>query len=157
MNDNQRQQLNQFFVYTFNRILLTEERVLARKFPNISVREHHILDAVGELESTDQNTMSQIAGKLFISVGALTVAVNTLVTKGYLVRRSRENDRRIVLVELTEAGKAAAQFHGQFHRDMIEQVGEILDDRSITVLADSLGKISAFFGDHYIHTTIKEG
>lgn len=143
----QRERLNNFFVRTFNKILLSEERALLHSgIGNISVKELHILEAVTELQKCGQNTMTNIAAKLEISLSALTTAVNALVKKGFLIRSGREGDRRIVLVEPTESGTLANAQHEQFHTEMIDHVGEELDENSLRQLCDALDRLSSFFG-----------
>lgn len=108
MTGRQRRQLNHFFVETFNNILLYEEQALSDAGSGkLSVKELHVLAAVGLLEAEGQNTMTRIAAALNITVGALTTAVNTLIRKGYLARVADQSDRRLVRVVLTESGRLA--------------------------------------------------
>jgi DNA-binding MarR family transcriptional regulator len=146
MTDYQAQELNRFFVETFNQILAWEERALnATGLTNLSVKELHILDTTFRLQQQEQNTMSQIAAALDISVGALTTAVNTLVKKGYLTRAGRAQDRRIVLVELTKSGHHANEMHTGFHQEMIAQVGAVLQEPELEMLTSSLQRLTDFF------------
>ena len=52
--------------------------------------------------------LSHLIRELGISKQAAGQLVDTLVTRGYLDRRADENDRRKLVVTLTERGKAAA-------------------------------------------------
>lgn len=142
----QAEQLNRFFVTTFNHILAIEEKHFPKHgIRNLSVKESHILEAVGELEKSGNNTMSKVAKRLNISVGALTTGVNVLVKKGYLARENKTGDRRIVLIVLTEKGIKVDQLHAQFHQDMIGKVVEELNEEQIIALTDSLNQLSNFF------------
>ncbi|MGI6498486.1 MAG: MarR family winged helix-turn-helix transcriptional regulator [Oscillospiraceae bacterium] len=146
MTDEQAKELNRFFVETFHQILAWEERALnATGLPDLSVKELHILDATFRLGQREEHTMSQIAAALGISVGALTTAVNTLVKKGYLSRAGRAEDRRIVLLELTESGRRANEMHGVFHGEMIARVGAVLQETELETLTGSLRRLSDFF------------
>ena len=49
--------------------------------------------------------MSAVAKSLSVTVGTLTIAMNHLVKKGYVERRRSEEDRRVVLVSLSEKEK----------------------------------------------------
>ena len=50
MTQQQRDSLNYFFVHVFNRILACEEQALSRVgASDLSVKELHVLDAVGDL------------------------------------------------------------------------------------------------------------
>ena len=61
----------------------------------------HIIAAVGEHGA---KSMSAVAKIQKVTVGTLTIAVNSLVKKGYITRVRSEEDRRVVLVSLTEKG-----------------------------------------------------
>ena len=50
----------------------------------------------------NEHTTTEVANKLNVTVGTLTVAVNALVKKGYVVRLKSETDRRIVILGLTK-------------------------------------------------------
>ncbi len=146
MTGRQRRQLNHFFVETFNNILLYEEQALSDAGSGkLSVKELHVLAAVGLLEAEGQNTMTRIAAALNITVGALTTAVNTLIRKGYLARVADQSDRRLVRVVLTESGRLADARHSAFHEDMLDHVAEILTEADVETLTRSLDRLSAFF------------
>lgn len=149
MKRKQEEKLNYFFVNTFNQILSWEERALQKSgIQNLSVKEVHIIEATKALEMEEKNTMTHIAKRLDISVGALTTAVNTLVKKEYLKRASDKNDRRIVKIELTESGEEVYQRHQIFHKEMIQEVLTVLDEDSVETLTDSLQKLSEFFQEY---------
>ncbi len=149
MTKQQESSLNHFFVTTFNQILAWEERALQKaEIKNLSVKELHIIEAVAGLEESNHNTMSYIAGKINISVGALTTAVNTIVKKGYLERGSEPMDRRIVKIYLTDSGHEAEKKHAIFHRQMMEEVGRVLDENSLVTLTDSLRQLTMFFENY---------
>lgn len=140
-----KEQLNYFFVTTFDRILSLEERELQKsQYKNLSVKEFHVLDGVDKMEKTGKNTMSAIAGKMGISLGALTTAMNTLVKKGYVCRNYPKEDRRLVQISLTELGKGANKVHQRFHNTMIEKVSESLSTKEIETLSISLKKMNDF-------------
>jgi len=145
VTDAQRAQLNDFFVRTFNNILTLEERALSGDQEGPSVREVHVIEAAAKLEAQGRNTMSAIAGALNISVGALTTAVNTLIRKGYLERGSDPDDRRVVRVFPTAAGRAVNARHDAFHRDMVDQVERVLGEDDLKRLTLALSLLSDFF------------
>ena len=148
MNIEQKFELNHFFVDTFNKVMSYEEQCLTtNEFHNLSVKEFHAIEAVAEKIKTKQNTMSNIATYLSISVGALTTTMNVLVNKGYVLRRGSTTDRRIIYIHLSPSGKKALEHHRQFHAEMIDTTAKLLDDEEITVLINSLKKLSLYFHD----------
>lgn len=147
MTDN-RGVLNNLLVKLFNDILRIEEKSLKKseELSDLSVTEIHTIEAIGEKE---ERTMSEIANNLSITVGTLTTAINKLIKKGYVERRRIEEDRRIVLVKLTEKGKNASYFHKKFHDEMIKATIEKLNKQEEDVLISSLESLSKFFHDKY--------
>ncbi len=146
MTTEQKETLNGFFVTTFNEILAWEDQSL-RKIgrSDISVREMHIIEAISLLKQENMNTMANTARVLAVSPGSLTTAVNALVKKGYVKRQHDENDRRRVLVSLTEAGQSVNEHHKQFHDEMVEFISEILSEEELETVSKTLKGLTDFF------------
>lgn len=135
--------LNSLLVDLFNDILKIEGSVLkAGEFSDLSVTEMHIIEAIG---CDREMTMTEVARDLEITVGTLTTAINRLIKKEYVERRRIEEDRRVVMIELTEKGTLAYKVHEKFHEEMIEHVLEELGINEEEVLISSLGKLDKFF------------
>lgn len=135
--------LNELLVQIFDDILQIEEKALRHgTFSDLSVTEMHTLEAIGMYT---QRTMSEVAQDLKITVGTLTTAINKLIKKEYVVRKRIEEDRRVVLVELTKKGKLAYRIHEKFHNDMIKATVEGLTEEEEEVLISSLEKLNEFF------------
>lgn len=131
----------------FNSILHIEEKALKTgPHKNLTISELHVIEAIGTI---GPSTMSTIAGKLNITVGTLTIAMNNLVRKGYVSRERSEEDRRVVLVQLTDLGKEAHRHHEAFHNEMIEYTMQSLSDEESDVLVGALSKISDYFSKKY--------
>jgi len=95
---------------------IEEAALMQSKGRSLSVSELHTLEAVGEGR---RKTMTHVAAVLKISVSTLTAAVNKLVVKGYINRFRIPEDRRMVMLELTEKGALAVREHETFRRTMI--------------------------------------
>ena len=135
--------LNDILVNLFNDILVIEGKALtASEFKDISVNDMHILEAIGV---RDPRNMSSVAKTLSVTVGTLTIAINNLVKKGYVNRARSEEDRRVVLLSLSEKGEKAFYHHKKFHDDMIKAVTEDLDGDEIEALTRALNKLRKFF------------
>jgi len=78
-------------------------------------------------------------------VGALTTAVDALVRKGYLVRGPDPDDRRVVRIYPTPAGREANARHEAFHRDMLDRVEQALGEEDLERLAQALEVLKDFF------------
>ena len=130
--------LNTLLVQLFNDILHIEEKAMKNtEFTNLSITEIHTIEAIG---TEGNRTMGEIAHDLRITVGTLTTAINRLIKKGYAERKRIEEDRRVVLVSLTE---------NIFHKEMIDAILENFQGSELDVLTKALGKANRFFERKY--------
>lgn len=135
--------LNKLLVQLFNDILHIEEKELKNtKFIDLSITEIHTIEAVGK---KGNRTMGEIAHDLRITVGTLTSAINRLIKKGYVERRRIEEDRRVVIVNLTKKGQEVFDTHSVFHKEMIGAILEEFENEDLDVLIKVLDKASKFF------------
>ena len=89
--------------------------------------------------------MGEIAHDLRITVGTLTTAITKLIKKGYVERKRIEEDRRVVLVNLTSKGEEVYKVHQVFHEEMICAMLSNFSDEEEQVLSKSLEKLNTFF------------
>ena len=135
--------LHDILVRLFQEILDIESKALiTSEFKDISVNDMHIIEAIGEKEPKNMSTVAKI---MSVTVGTLTIAINSLVKKGYVQRVRSEEDRRVVLVSLTEKGKRAFDHHKRFHDEMIRQVLKGLDGQEQEILRKALLNLMDFF------------
>jgi DNA-binding MarR family transcriptional regulator len=64
------------------------------------------MELIGEVSRTGVTTPAELATRLHVRVQSLTDSINELVSRGLIVRRPDEADRRRQLIELTDAGTA---------------------------------------------------
>lgn len=139
--------VNELFSEVFNDILRIEEKTLRNGvFKDISLSEVHTVEVIGMYEPKN---MSDVAKKLNITVGTLTVAINKLVRKGYVKRERSSSDRRVVNVSLTNKGRVLYRFHAKFHSDMIREVILELTEQEIGVLNSALSNLSKYLLEKY--------
>jgi DNA-binding MarR family transcriptional regulator len=137
-----RKVIDDVLVYLFSEIWRLEENaIITGEFVDITVNDMHVIQAVGP----EGGKMSDIAAKLGITVGSLTSSMNSLVKKEYVQRHRTEQDRRVVLISLTEKGKRAYDHHEQFHVEMVNAAIQSLNEEEIPILARMLGDLTAFF------------
>jgi DNA-binding MarR family transcriptional regulator len=139
--------VNELLVDIFNDILTIEQKALSEgEFKDLSITEIHTIEAIGMYEA---RSMSEVAQDLEITVGTLTTAINNLVKKGYVERKRIEEDRRVVLIQLTKRGKLAFRIHEKFHKDMVRETINGLSEQEEEVLVGSLEKLNNFFKSKY--------
>lgn len=80
----------------------------ARSFMSLTVNQHRMLRAVWRMTSVNSEgiILRNLADKLGLSSSAVSVMVESLVQRGYLLRTTALHDRRKVLIRLTDAGVA---------------------------------------------------
>ncbi len=151
MDNNKNQQLNYLFVTVFNQILSWEEQSFKEMgISDITLRELHVIEAVYSLLETNHNRMSEIAKYLAITPGSLTTAVNCLVKKGFLLRETPANDRRVVKIVPTSKAEAVNALHEGFHKQMLETITTDIADRDIDTVIKILSNLNKFFDDNKI-------
>lgn len=139
--------LNELLVKLFKDIVEIEERCLiTREFKDISVNDMHVIEAVGIEEP---RSMSTVARRLNVTTGTLSKAMDGLAEKHYVHRERGKKDKRVVFVSLTEKGKKAYRHHEGFHRRMIDNAKEGLNEQETTVLVYALAKLNDYFRKLY--------
>lgn len=134
---------NDLLVKVFNNILQIEEKILKNgEFKDLSVREMHVLESISKVNNS---SMSEVSKDLYITVGTLTIAIDKLIKKGYVLRKRIEEDRRVVIIELTEKGIKANKEHNDFHREMISSMFDGIDESEKEILTLGLEKLNKYF------------
>lgn len=114
--------LDESFSTVANMAMVIEERTMDTKnMPNLTIGEIHLIEMVNRYNN---KPMTLIANQLHITVGAMTICLNRLVQKGYVIRTRDEMDRRVILLSVTPEGKKILKFHNKFHDDIL---GIVLD------------------------------
>ncbi len=119
--------------------------IITPEFKDITNNDMHVIEAVGIEEPRN---MSSVAKSLSITVGTLTISVNNLVKKGYIHRVRSNEDRRVVLISLTDKGKKAFNHHKKFHEDMIQSLIAGLSEKEINTLVTALTNLKEFFRNY---------
>lgn len=135
--------LNEILVNLFRNINSIEERAIRTgDYKDMTANDMHVIEAIGVNEPKN---MTSVAKSLSVTTGTLTIAVNSLVKKGYVERVRSEEDRRVVLISLSANGKKAYAHHQKFHNEMIESIVEQLSEEEKHLLGKTLIRINSFF------------
>jgi len=102
-------------------------------------------DALVQLEETpDGLRMNELAERILYSKSGFTRVVDRLEEAGLVQRVRPENDRRSILVVLTDEGRTTMERARRHHRHAIEQhFSRHLSDTDIKTLTRALEKLSA--------------
>ncbi len=92
---------------------------------DLTVTQLYTMTALSE---TDCMNMTQLASQLYISKQQLTKIVDALVEKGFVHRFGDPNNRRVVLVSLTESGQKLMRQHQEVFIDNLIPAFDQLTD-----------------------------
>lgn len=135
--------LNEVLVNLFRDITDIEQKaIITSEYRALTNNDMHVIEAIGIEEPKN---MSTIAKKLSVTVGTLTISMNSLVKKGYVVRRRSEEDRRVVFISLSEKGRNAYFHHKRFHEQMIQGAIDGLTEEELSALVKALTKLNSWF------------
>lgn len=135
--------LNEVLVSLFRDVNAIEQRaIITSEFEDITNNDMHVIEAIG---MDAPKNMSSIARALSVTVGTLTISMNSLVKKGYVVRQRSSEDRRVVYISLSEKGVKAYYHHKKFHEQMIDSVVKELTEEELEALAKALTKLNSWF------------
>lgn len=107
---------------------------------DLAPQEAFLLEIVANRESA---TMSDIRRASGTQPSTLTGIVDRLVRRGLLARDSSPNDRRIVLVRLTELGVRLHTEHTQFFREFAATLLSVLKPQEQLSLIELLERVTA--------------
>lgn len=135
--------LNEILVKLFRDINNIEEQaVKTGEYKELTINDMHVIEAIDVHEAKNMTSVARI---LLVTTGTLTISINGLVKKGFVERTRSEEDRRVVLISLTDKGRRAFAQHKRFHQKMIQAVLEGLDKEEQRVLEKALINLNGFF------------
>ncbi|SDN28249.1 DNA-binding transcriptional regulator, MarR family [Paenibacillus sp. yr247] len=94
-----------------------------------------------------EGTLKQthLADKLGVKPSAITVMIDRLVQSGHVVRKHHETDRRIVLVEVTEAGKEVLKKAEDVQKQVIARGLSQLPPEEMRILVSAFEKLTSYY------------
>lgn len=98
----------------------------------------HAVEIIGHEKSL---RMKELAEKLGVTTGTLTVTVDKLERKGLIERRRHESDRRSYRVELTPAGEKHFASHHAYHLQLTEEIVSTLTSEELDCFRTVLDKM----------------
>lgn len=102
--------MNKTFIFSnslistiFDNIFKIEENFLTKiNCKDISIKDLRTISTIGLF---NYKNMTSVAERLNITVGTLTVAINNLCKKGYVIKKRSLKDKRVVEIYLTKKGE----------------------------------------------------
>ncbi|MCF2642071.1 MAG: winged helix DNA-binding protein [Lachnospiraceae bacterium] len=135
--------LNHLLVWLMKDIMEIEEKFLiSGEFKDITNNDMHVIEAIG---LDGHKKMTDIAKTLSVTTGTLTKSMDGLVRKQYVNRNRSEEDKRVVLISLTEKGVRAFHHHENFHKILIKRATRGMSEEEICFLINILAKLKDSF------------
>ena len=137
--------LNNMLTQAFHNILRLEEEYLQKSSRiNLSIREMHLIECIGECDN-EEKTASEIADFLRIARPSATVAIKKLEQKGYLSKSADGADGRFVRIALTREGRKIFRFHKRYHSNLVAEISKGFDEDEQGCLIRAINKLNEFF------------
>jgi DNA-binding MarR family transcriptional regulator len=108
------------------------------KGSGLSPAQMHAIEILGMYDSC---RMKELAEKLGVTTGSLTVMVDRLEKRGLLVRRPHESDRRSYMVALTDRGREHYASHHKFHLKLTQDMAAVLTREELEAFEGILEKV----------------
>ncbi len=134
------EKLNRSLTEFYDKMSSWEQSVV--KDTPYSLAQIHTIEVLGHHQAL---RMKDLAEKLAITTGTLTVQIERLVAAELVERVADPQDRRAIVVVLTEHGRAIYQQHNQLHLDLVKELSKHIDAQQMRVLLDSLDKLNNEF------------
>ncbi len=132
--------LNQLLTEFYDKMSSWEQSVV--KDTGYTLAQVHTIEVLG---SHGALRMKELAEKLGITTGTLTVQVDKLVAAGLIARGAHPNDRRAIVVHLTEAGQKIHHHHNQLHLNLVKELTQNIEPEYQAIFAECLKKMNQEF------------
>ncbi|ENR2169558.1 MarR family transcriptional regulator [Vibrio vulnificus] len=134
------EKLNQTLTEFYDKMSAWEQSVV--KETGYSLAQIHTIEVLG---CHGALRMKELAEKLGITTGTLTVQIEKLVKAELIERCALPEDRRAIVVKLTEAGQVIHRQHNQLHLDLVRELTRHIDEEQQALLLSCLEKMNQEF------------
>ncbi|GAB6111011.1 MarR family winged helix-turn-helix transcriptional regulator [Desulfomicrobium salsuginis] len=106
---------------------------------SITLPQMHTLEVLGQQPPL---RMKELAAKMGVTTGTLTVNVDRLEKQGLVARIPHETDRRSILVALTPSGEELFREHHDHHLHLTRELQAALSPEETAQFASILAKLT---------------
>jgi MarR family transcriptional regulator, organic hydroperoxide resistance regulator len=123
-----------------NNMMKSPKMQFQKKVDDLSQGEKRILGYLTFWK--DRVASGELSEKLFLSTPRVASALNSLSKKGFIERNRDENDKRIVIVSITEAGKSFVMEEHEEAISMLEKTLRRLGEKDAKEFVRILNRIT---------------
>ncbi len=134
------EELTQSLVEFYERFSSWEQGVV--KETGLTLPQMHTLEVLG---TAGPLRMKELAEKMGVTTGALTVHIDRLVRAGLVLRKPNAEDRRSYLIHLTPEGEAHFAEHHKLHLELSHELAGALEPEEVPRFLAALRKLTARF------------
>ena len=132
--------LNHAIIEFYEKLSSWEHDVVREK--GLTLPQMHTLEILGIHEAM---RMKELARRMGITTGTLTVLVDRLEAKDFVRRRPHQTDRRSTIVELTEQGTTMFEEHDRLHMQLTKELISSLSEEQRDSLLHCLETMNKAF------------
>jgi len=104
----------------------------------LTYSELHTLKAIEEL---GEAKLYEIAEKVGVSKASMSVTIDNLEKKSFITRNKDKNDRRAIIIKLSDKGINANREHEKLHYKMAEAILSKLDRSQQNIIVKAFEKL----------------
>ncbi len=104
----------------------------------LTLQQVHTIEVLG---AHGDMKMKELAAKMGITTGTMTINIDKLEKTGYVERKPNEQDRRSTLVGLTSSGKELFEAHDDMHLLLTKEITSSMDEKERKDLIRLLEKL----------------
>ncbi|HCE3068388.1 TPA: MarR family transcriptional regulator [Vibrio parahaemolyticus] len=134
------EKLNQMLTEFYDKMSSWEQSVV--KETGYSLAQVHTIEVLGGHGAL---RMKELAEKLGITTGTLTVQIEKLVNANLIERCPHPEDRRAIVVRLTPEGEKIHHHHNQLHLDLVRDLTRHIEPEQQSTFLSCLEKMNREF------------
>lgn len=132
--------LNHTIIEFYEKLSSWEHDVVREK--GLTLPQMHTLEILGIHGAM---RMKELASRMGVTTGTLTVLIDRLEKKDYVERRPHESDRRSTIVVMTKAGEAMFAEHDRLHMQLTNELASDLSPQEQEILLTCLTRMNKAF------------
>lgn len=109
------------------------------------------------IQQENHCSVSKLAEKMEVAPSAITVMLDRLENHGFVSRTRDQADRRVVVVELTDAGRETLKKVKEKRKQIMQDCLTQIDLKELTAIAQSLEKIASIAETMEMKSNSQEG
>ncbi|HHU56323.1 MAG TPA: MarR family transcriptional regulator [Acholeplasmataceae bacterium] len=135
-----------FFEFQTKLQFYEKEYLRKHEITDVSPTEIKVLYQIG---ISNTKSMSDIARGLMITKGTLSITVNTLVKKGYIIRNRHKQDRRVIVLYLTKKAILVIKKYQKFYNQLLTNLMKEIKLQDAINLNNVLSKLNEIIDTFY--------